>query len=109
MKKRIVIDIDGVIAKLHEENWRNYDKVDMIEDASIHIKKLIDKGFYVILHTSRREYDRPITLQWLSDHNIHYDEIYFDKPLGDMYIDDKAIQFKNWDNIIAKLIGGNDE
>ena len=37
-----------------------------------------------------------ITLDWLDKHGIEYDEIYFGKPNGDLYIDDRAIRFSSW-------------
>jgi hypothetical protein len=41
-----------------------------------------------------------VTLEWLSRNNIPFDEIYFGKPLADVYIDDKGLKYENdWKNI----------
>ena len=42
-----------------------------------------------------------MTLQWLDDHGIQYDEIYFGKPWANIYIDDNAFRFNNWNDIDA--------
>jgi hypothetical protein len=40
-----------------------------------------------------------VTLNWLQKYDIPYDEIYFGKPHADVYIDDNAFRFTNWDVI----------
>jgi hypothetical protein len=40
-----------------------------------------------------------ITLDWLEKYDIPYDEIYFGKPWANLYIDDNAFRFENWDEI----------
>lgn len=39
------------------------------------------------------------TLDWLENHKIPYDEIYFGKPNADIYIDDNAKTFIGWDDV----------
>ena len=39
------------------------------------------------------------TLDWLKRHEIPYDEIFFGKPWADIYIDDNALRFEDWNSI----------
>ena len=39
-----------------------------------------------------------LTLNWLEKYEIPYDEIYFGKPNGQIYIDDRALRFSTWDD-----------
>ena len=40
-----------------------------------------------------------ITMDWLKKYKIPYDEIHFGKPWADIYIDDNAYRFVEWDKI----------
>ena len=37
-----------------------------------------------------------ITLDWLEENGIQYDEIFFGKPNADITIDDRVIKFEDW-------------
>jgi capsule biosynthesis phosphatase len=106
---RICIDIDGTICitrKLDE----SYHDVKPIPGAIEHINKLKADGHYIILYSSRHmktcdnNLGRIIAIQgnillpWLNKHNIPYDEVWFGKPLADIYIDDRAVKFDNWND-----------
>lgn len=109
---RICIDIDGVICKLKREN-ELYQDLMPIDGAVERITQLRESGHYIILYTARRMKTHnaniakviadigKITLDWLERHNIPYDEIMFGKPWADVYIDDNAIRFQNWEEIMA--------
>lgn len=105
---RICIDLDGTICEIRQEG-QSYADVAMKEDADIMIKKLHDAGHTIVIHTARNMGSTGhnvgkavanigmITLQWLKDHNIVYDEIFFGKPNADVTIDDRVVCFKdNW-------------
>jgi hypothetical protein len=40
-----------------------------------------------------------VTLRWLEEHGVEFDEIMFGKPHADVYIDDNALRFTGWDAI----------
>jgi len=112
-QKRVVVDVDGVIVKKHpdcpyidrEPNQRIINK----------LRSYADDDFYIILYTARnmRTYEgrvgkinaetAPTLLEWLSGHDVPYDEIYYGKPwcgYEGFYIDDKAIrpsEFEKYD------------
>lgn len=81
---------------------RDYSKVKCISHIVDYIHYLKSLGHYIIIHTARNmescnsnvgKVMKNIgytTLEWLNNNKIPYDEIYFGKPIGDIYIDDKA-------------------
>lgn len=102
---RICFDIDGVIFKITND----YNNVIPIKNTIERINRLKEEGNTIILYTARKmqTYKGNIglvnkciaekTLEALREHNVLYDEIYFGKPSADYYIDDKAINFYNWE------------
>jgi len=115
---RIVIDLDGVICKIKKDN-QTYDELNPVPGAAKRIKDLRSKGHYIIISTSRHmktcdgnvgkimKRVGKITLDWLARYDIEYDEIYFGKPNGEIYIDDRAIRFSNWQKITDDTITKN--
>ena len=107
---RICIDLDGVIADFKKEG-QTYVDVELIEGAKEKVKALKKNGHYIILYSARHMKTcngntglvmakvGHITLNWLKKHNIPYDEIHFGKPWADVYIDDNALRFENWNQI----------
>ena len=107
---RICIDLDGVICTIKQAN-ETYADVKPIEGAIEKLKKLRENGHYIILHTARHMKTcngnvgmvisriGGITLKWLADHNVEYDEIFFGKPWAELYIDDNAFRFMSWNDI----------
>ena len=110
---RICIDLDGVISELKKEN-EQYSDLEPVNNALLKIKELKQNGHYIIIYTARHMKTcngnlglvnsriTKITLDWLEKHNIQYDEIYFGKPYADLYIDDNAIRFNNWEELDIK-------
>jgi capsule biosynthesis phosphatase len=103
--KRVVFDIDGVLCKKDEDR----DYVDRIPHPGMveRLREYYEEGYYIILHTARNmnthqgrigkiNADTAKTLlQWLDEHNIPHDEIYYGKPWcghDGFYVDDKAIR-----------------
>jgi capsule biosynthesis phosphatase len=107
---RICIDLDGVICQLRKKN-ELYQDLKPIDGSIEKITKLKNNGHYIILYTARRMKTHnantakviadigKITLDWLEKYNIPYDEIMFGKPWANIYIDDNAFRFSNWDII----------
>jgi capsule biosynthesis phosphatase len=116
---RICIDIDGVLCEL-KNSQTNYADVKPISGAVKALCQLRQNGHFVILYTARHmkttggnlgavlAKQASITLTWLEKHGFEYDEIYFGKPWADVYIDDLAIRFRNWQDILESLEKSND-
>lgn len=107
---RICIDLDGVICKLRKNN-ELYEELKPVDGAIQKINGLKESDHYIIIYTARRMKTHSgntskviadigkITLDWLAKYDIPYDEILFGKPWADIYIDDNAYRFKNWEDI----------
>ena len=114
---RIVIDLDGTICTTRENN-DSYADVKPIPGAIDTMKRLKENGHEIIIYTSRHMQTcqgnpgkaianiGKITLDWLDYHDIPYDEIIFGKPIGDVYIDDKAIRFHSWSEVQRNWMQG---
>ena len=108
--KRICIDLDGVIAALKPPH-QTYDRCEVVPGAREKLRSLKDNGHYIIIQTARHMKTcdgntglvmarvARLTLEWLDRNGIVYDEIHFGKPWADVYIDDNAFRFSDWDGI----------
>lgn len=109
---RICLDLDGVVCELKQEG-QTYADVAPLPGAIAKIRQLKAAGHTVILHTARHMktcQGNPgmviarvgqITLDWLARHEIPYDEIHFGKPWAHVYVDDNALRFSSWDEILG--------
>jgi histidinol phosphatase-like enzyme len=116
-QKTIAIDFDGVICQF-EHGWNEgLIKEPPIEGASHAMEKLVQKGYRVVIFTTRynpdlngeRSEEQKKELQkWLSLHGFeikkHYHEITGYKPKAMAYIDDRGIRFTNWQDIMKYFI-----
>ncbi len=102
---RLVVDVDGVLVKNDSE--KDYAEREPHKDVVERLREYADGGFYIILYTARnmRTHEgrigkinaetAPILNEWLDNHDIPYDEVYYGKPwcgYDGFYIDDKAIR-----------------
>lgn len=100
-KLRLVFDLDETLCTKKRSN-ETYADVKPIQDMVDFANEMYDKGHTIIISTARNMVTQSgnvgkiiqnvglVTLQWLKDNNIKYHEIFFQKPYGDLYIDDKA-------------------
>ncbi|MGG3662121.1 HAD hydrolase family protein [Bacillus gobiensis] len=111
---RIVFDLDGTICDLREPE-QSYIDVQPKDGAREVLQELKSQGHYIIIYTARhmktcnnnvnlvRAKIGQLTIDWLNNHGILYDELIFGKPFGDIYIDDLAFRFNSWEDIKNNL------
>ena len=109
--KIAIIDFDGTLCKFM------FPKVGPPEPGvKKAIERLKEKGYIIKIHSCRtakywgnnreRIVHIELILKFLTDNEIPYDELILDmdKPIADVYIDDRAIKYDgNWENIADKL------
>jgi hypothetical protein len=109
----IAIDFDGVI---HSFEYGFHDGTiygTPIEGSIDAIIKL-SKKYRLVIYTAKAKKDRPLiggktgtelVWEWLEKYNIDklISDVTAEKPRCICYIDDKAIQFKNWDQALSDL------
>jgi len=98
---RIVIDIDGTICT--EEKTFERCLATPLPGAVESINRLFTEGHHVILYTARGWQEYEMTVKWLVNHNIPYDQLIMGKPIADVWIDDRTEKFTNWKDIMEKL------
>lgn len=112
-------DLFGWSQKESEDFW-NKNMENVLSDARIRsfaretISALREKGHKIFIITARHHGEMEIGFKWLEDHNIEYDELYFDiaekgkfakEKNIDVFIDDSFINCKSIDeNGVASYI-----
>ena len=98
--KTYVIDIDGTICSTkilnlvnHEFNYKNAKPIYPMINK---INKLYKQGNVIIFNTARLWIDFDITRKWLKRYKVNYHTLVCGKPYGDVYIDDKAVNIKEF-------------
>lgn len=112
-KKTICFDIDGVICKTKNGNYKNSKPIK--KNINL-INSLFNKGYHIKIFTARymgRTNDnrrlaqlkaKNLTISQLKKWKVKYNSIYFGKISYDMIVDDKAIFFKkNWTKHLKHL------
>jgi histidinol phosphatase-like enzyme len=112
--KNLAIDFDGVI---HKNSKGFYDGTvydDPIEGTYNALEQL-SKTYNLIIFTAKAKPDRPLIngkngieliWEWLEKYNLKkfISDVVSEKPRALYYIDDKAINFTNWNNTLNKIL-----
>jgi hypothetical protein len=110
-ENQIAIDFDGVI---HLNSKGFYDGTiydNPVPGAVESIKYLADSGYNIIIYTAKAKPDRPLInnkcgvdliKEWLEKYGLleYISDITAEKPRAKFYIDDKAITFTNWVDVL---------
>lgn len=112
MSKTYVFDLDGTICTEKEKgtHYSYFADAKPIMPVIEKMRKLHDNGNKIIISTARHMGTTNgniglinarvshLTIEWLNKHKVPYDEVYFGKPLGDYYIDDRAMTLEEFNN-----------
>ena len=99
--KTIMVDLDGVICT--EERTFERPLAEPIDGARDALRQLRAAGHTVIVYTARNWPEYRVTKKWLDDNGLEYDGLHMGKPVGDVWIDDRAIRFTNWNEMLDQL------
>jgi len=96
-------DVDGTLCTNTDGE---YEKAEPYPNVIAQVNALYDGGHRIILHTARGSTTGidwcTLTEQQLQTWGVRYHELRFGKPYADVYVDDKAINSRQW--IIKKNI-----
>jgi len=104
----IAVDLDNTIM----------DKDEMpIDGAKDALQKLKNKGFDIVIYTARfsgtPEEEHQSLMSYieglLHKHGIPFDDISISKPICKYYIDDRGVEFTNWDDVLGLVLGDLEE
>lgn len=98
---KVIIDLDGTICSEEKQFSRALAKIK--DGAKESLEKLRDKGYKIIIYSARTWAEYEMTENWLKENNVPYDQIILGKPQGDYWIDDRAIRFRSWDQVINEI------
>lgn len=92
------IDIDDTILELVNKN--DYASAVSIPEAVERVNSLYDEGHKIVLWTARgtvtgKDHSE-LTKSQLEHYGVKYHELRFGKPAYDVFIDDKAINAREW-------------
>ncbi len=110
---KIAVDFDGVIHN-YSQGWNGGDiydpPVDGVKEA---MERLKAQGHTLYIFTTRTnkifrkdDKDQKKAIEdWMQQHEIPYDKIWtYGKPMCDVFIDDRAIQFRgNWEETLKEV------
>lgn len=99
--KTIMVDLDGVVCS--EERTFDRPLAEPLPGARAALEALRAAGHTVVIYTGRGWPEYRATKKWLDDHGMPYDQIHMGKPIADLWIDDRAVHFKSWDQTRAEL------
>jgi trehalose-6-phosphatase len=95
----VCFDIDGTICDSSE----GYEKSKPFANMIDHINDLYDEGHIIKIYTARGKASgvdwEQFTIRQLFIWGLHYHEIHFNKPSADLYIDDKAVNIKDYSGV----------
>ena len=98
---QIIIDLDGTICSEEKTYSRALAKPN--EGAVQNVNKLYDEGNTIILYSARTWMEFEMTTHWLKENGVKYHQLILGKPIGDVWIDDRAIRHTGWKNTMQEL------
>ena len=99
---RLIIDLDGTICS--EEKQFSRSLAIPIIGAVEALQKIASEGHTIIIYSARTWAEYEVTIKWLKDYLIPFDQLVLGKPQGDVWIDDRALHFDSWERILEKLL-----
>ena len=96
--KTIAVDFDGVIHK-YSKGYQDGTPYDIpMEGAKKALRKLEKRGFDIVIFTARDNLQ--VVTEWMIGHGFPNYVVTNQKPKAIAYIDDRAIRFTNWQDML---------
>ena len=98
---QLIIDMDGTICT--EEKTFSRSMANPIPGAKETLDKLKARGHTIIIYSARSWNEYEMTINWLEENKIPFDQLIMGKPIGDYWIDDRAIRYTSWKDILNQI------
>ncbi|MHB1688178.1 MAG: HAD hydrolase family protein [Ignavibacteriaceae bacterium] len=98
---QIIIDLDGTICT--EEKTFSRSLAKPLSKAVETINAFYKEGHTIIIYSARTWAEFEMTTEWLKKNKVKYHQLMLGKPAGDIWIDDRAIEARDWDNIKKQI------
>ena len=99
----LVIDLDGVICE--EKPTFERSLALPVPGAVSTLKALKNTyGYKIIIYTARSWSEYEMTKAWLCKEEVPHDLLVMGKPVGDYWIDDRAIKFTSWKEVMENFL-----
>jgi len=98
---QLIIDLDGTICT--EEKTYSRSMAKPLPDAIASVNRLYDEGHTIIIYSARSWPEYEMTQNWLQHYEVKFHQLILGKPIGDAWIDDRAIAFKTWPETLTML------
>lgn len=88
----VAFDLDGTLA---QDTWPKPSVGAPIPEGIAMLKFYAEQGYCIVIYTARPESHKKSIWKWLKENELFdvvYD-IYTDKPVAGLYVDDRAFQF----------------
>ena len=94
-KLTVAVDFDGVI----------YDRGREVPGANYALQDIIDQGYRLVIHTlrARTASGKAFVIEWLDKRDLPYHEVTATKPDAFVFVDDKAIRFTAWYEVLPEI------
>ncbi|MCR5678141.1 MAG: hypothetical protein K6G13_08940 [Agathobacter sp.] len=83
LQKTWILDLDGTLVK---HNGYKIDGVDTLLDGAKEYVQSIPEEDFILILTSRTDEYREMTISFLEENGIRYDEILFNMPMGERIV-----------------------
>ena len=105
----IEFDLDGIIAIEQQKITSSEDHMEAsaFQPAIELIKRIRAAGYKVRINTARWEEDLDVTVEWLEQNGVPYDELFLGKKQYVLKIDDRCINPRLWQAMekLSQILG----
>ena len=103
MKKTLAIDFDGVLHR-YSKGWHDGSLYDPPMDGALEAIDQLLSRYDLVVFTARGDQELDAVRVWINQHFPGWwPQVTNTKPWAFAYIDDRAIRFINWENILKEL------
>jgi len=98
----IGVDIDGTLTYFKEGDWKNFLTIKPNKEMIEKVNCLYNRGWVILIYTSRLETERRETEAWLKINGVKYWALIMEKLRVDYYMDDRSYQPDDpiWDELL---------